>query len=498
MVKYGLFLLVALVFSLTTQAQTDIPYIYYYSADRSAFIIERADGADSRIFVRYAVPCDQCNVTGPGWSPSGNWFAWMADSIDFRPPSEVYILNRATGKVTTLSLVPYTLDISWSPIDDFLLIDGQNERRITDVVYIYDPQNDRVITSFSGTEVTDNLEGQWFNKVQWTPDGRVQLQYNGILKIVSLNDLEAPQIIEVQRGIDVVWRYTDNQLPHWFEDGSLAYVSREPKRLVIENLEQGLRESIGLPEGEIYNINWSPDENYAFMHLRPDLDNFELWLLSLPDQSVSLINPKIEWIPIGSNVPFASAWNGNTYGAFVSREGKLFLMSLPYLTITEIRTNAVDASQPLVWSEDGNKLFFVTEDQWIYEFDLETREANVLDSPNDSRRRWIEYIAPMRSQILPVSILPDGYILDTASQTSTRIRLLDPDEARIDTYSAEEFIWHPVQNWLFLIYEDGASPYRFVSITNSDASANREIALCDLNASCFGWLPETILLEQSP
>jgi hypothetical protein len=495
LIRTAIFLILAIVFSFSTQAQSDIPYIYYYSVDQSAFIIERADGADSRVFARYAVPCDQCNVTGPGWSRSGNWFAWRAEAIEFFPSSEVFILNRTNGKVVSLDLVVYPQHLSWSPIDDILLLDGWNERPTVQMVYVYDANNDRMITSFSGTEVTDDPDGQNFSKVQWTPDGRVQLLYNGILKIVSLDALDSPQIIEVQTRIDLAWRHRDNQLPHWFEDGRVAYVNRDRTQLVIENLEDETRYRIALPDGELFFIDWSPDENYAFVHISR-VDEFELWLLSLPDESVSLINPRMEWISIRLDEPFASAWNGNDYGAYVSEEGKLFLLSLPSSTITEIRTNGVDPFQPLVWSEDGNKLFFVTEDQWIYEFDLETREANVLDSPNDSRRRWIEYNAPMRRQILPVSILPDGYILDTASQTSIRIRLLDPDEARIDTYSAEEFIWHPDQDWLFLIYEDAASPYRFVTITNVNATANREIALCTLNASCFGWLPESILPEQ--
>ena len=43
-------LLAAMPVSPIETAQPDAPYIQYYSPDHKAFIIERADGTDSRLF----------------------------------------------------------------------------------------------------------------------------------------------------------------------------------------------------------------------------------------------------------------------------------------------------------------------------------------------------------------------------------------------------------------------------------------------------------------
>src|SRR5258708_2808839 len=65
------------------QAQgADNPYIYYYSGDLNAFVIEHADGTDTRVLGKGLMPIPDAYSSyymgGPGWSPSGKWFAWTA------------------------------------------------------------------------------------------------------------------------------------------------------------------------------------------------------------------------------------------------------------------------------------------------------------------------------------------------------------------------------------------------------------------------------------
>lgn len=63
---------------------SDAPFLYYYSSQQEAFIIERADGTDSRILADYKLPQLEGSsqsggrIEGPGWSPTGKWFAWTA------------------------------------------------------------------------------------------------------------------------------------------------------------------------------------------------------------------------------------------------------------------------------------------------------------------------------------------------------------------------------------------------------------------------------------
>lgn len=129
-----LFLILSLgLLSVPTQAQDntpDVPYIYYYSPEASAFIIERANGADRRILADFSLPYAS-EVRGDGWSPSGEWFAWTvtqheAPSPETLWPATVYFAHRDSGETFTIDLakhgeVFYHVFIEWSPIDNILL-----------------------------------------------------------------------------------------------------------------------------------------------------------------------------------------------------------------------------------------------------------------------------------------------------------------------------------------------------------------------------------------
>lgn len=62
--------------------EPSIPYIQYFSLSLNAFIIERADGTDTRVLAYDLMTADDGTngvyVDGPGWSPSGQWFAWTS------------------------------------------------------------------------------------------------------------------------------------------------------------------------------------------------------------------------------------------------------------------------------------------------------------------------------------------------------------------------------------------------------------------------------------
>ena len=66
--------------NLSAQANppSDAPYIYYYSDWLDSFVIERADGSDSRLFGEGLIPDKTDMIGGGGWSPSGEWFAFLA------------------------------------------------------------------------------------------------------------------------------------------------------------------------------------------------------------------------------------------------------------------------------------------------------------------------------------------------------------------------------------------------------------------------------------
>src|SRR5690606_33237690 len=51
------------------------PYLYYFSEERHAFVIECADGTDSRLLGQGSIPINAVGADG-AWSASGEYFAW--------------------------------------------------------------------------------------------------------------------------------------------------------------------------------------------------------------------------------------------------------------------------------------------------------------------------------------------------------------------------------------------------------------------------------------
>jgi hypothetical protein len=67
-----LFVFVPLLLS-NTMAQPnnrEAPYLYYYSTEQGAFIIERADGTDSTVLTNIDALPDGHWILRPGWSSS--------------------------------------------------------------------------------------------------------------------------------------------------------------------------------------------------------------------------------------------------------------------------------------------------------------------------------------------------------------------------------------------------------------------------------------------
>lgn len=99
------------------------PFLYYYSKAQSSFVVEKADGRNSRILTKFTltekIPGQevQAIITGPGWSPSGNWFAWR-ETTNYGGPSIGYIVSRDGSKQLSLLNGLLIAHMEWSPTKD--------------------------------------------------------------------------------------------------------------------------------------------------------------------------------------------------------------------------------------------------------------------------------------------------------------------------------------------------------------------------------------------
>ena len=100
------------------------PYLYYYSSLLGGLIIERADGTDSRHIGADIIPPDMTGLGGPGWSPSGNYFAARQS-----PQEAIFLIDMQGDNVIDWIDRIKPVEMQWSPSgEDWLFIIGTTTR----------------------------------------------------------------------------------------------------------------------------------------------------------------------------------------------------------------------------------------------------------------------------------------------------------------------------------------------------------------------------------
>lgn len=322
-------LLIGLVFSLALiyipeisgliQAQTptndenDAPYIYYYSNRYEAFVIERADGTDRRIFGENLINYDDYRLldfnghllegdfraNDYGWSPSGDWYAGeivRVVTVGGTPSGETikpFIINPTTGEKLTLLDNYQSAQIKWSPNRDIAMISAYREEWLPQdeytlynnellVRYVYrdllliDVPRNTLIASVKFEQLTDEIG--YFSSyfpITWSQDGKYC--------IVSMTTDEPNSNDRVFYVFDKnahINQYTrKNVVSHNIPNSTqIAYLDDEA--LVVEDLVTNEQQRFDFVDDERYlDFNWSPSGNYALISSQEN----GLWFLSLSE-----------------------------------------------------------------------------------------------------------------------------------------------------------------------------------------------------------------------
>ncbi|MBA3870111.1 MAG: hypothetical protein H0X30_13280, partial [Anaerolineae bacterium] len=135
------------------EAQTDSapPYLYYYSQLLGGLIIERADGTDSRQIAADVIPPNLSGLAGPGWSPSGKYFAAYPYGSRSNTP---YLIDLKGQPIATwLDQVSRSM-MEWSPTrEDILMVIGDfnkayKQNNLGSFIWLIDAEHDRVLAEF--------------------------------------------------------------------------------------------------------------------------------------------------------------------------------------------------------------------------------------------------------------------------------------------------------------------------------------------------------------
>ncbi|HEX2907486.1 MAG TPA: hypothetical protein VHO69_11530 [Phototrophicaceae bacterium] len=166
---------------LPVQAQTTElpPYIYYFSDNLNAIVIERADGTDSRMLGQGLMPPGIASISGPGWSPSGEWFAWESaykseygeDTTDSGYAVKVDGNAYFSGKERGLTRVWH---MEWAPTSDrniLLILSGflsQSDALTSTLTYwLVDVDLNKVLAIYNPNNTG---EGRGPSLLQWVLD----------------------------------------------------------------------------------------------------------------------------------------------------------------------------------------------------------------------------------------------------------------------------------------------------------------------------------------
>jgi len=297
------------------------PYIYYFSDKINAFIIEHADGTDTRVLGRGVMPPGVDRVDGPGWSPSGKWFAWTAEKFSYYGQTlfkKSYLIS-ADG-THRVEIVEHLQDVgmAWSATGDTLLVtsrtEDQAQEKFTASAILIEPNQNTIITvareTFSAELWDSRLVPLWigdrFIISDW-PNTAGLTFLIGDESGVSTTKVFDHVLYERstpsdERGYSYDYRRGASISPM----GLIAYLASDA--LVIENLLSGEKYEFAKQQDDKLEIAWSPNGDTAFLFgihtYFVSVKSRKIYTLQIPN-SPSLDDQQPLWSPNGKHALFS-------------------------------------------------------------------------------------------------------------------------------------------------------------------------------------------------
>ena len=503
------------------------PYIYYFSDTLDAFIIERADGTETRVLgdglMTVAGAPHSTYVDGPGWSPSGKWFAWTAQFRDFgyrwshyRP----YILSADGTRRITLRNDLQNVQLAWAAGEDILFVNSHGEQHIDpygphsdpddiySIISIYfaviDVTNETILGQYEaqifvnyyfadiyynarGPQMIQTIDGNHFivSYVEYANDG----SDNGSVSLVMM---DTQGTVTEKRLNDVSDPFSSSVFPSVSSAGWVVYPTEDSFR--AENLINGAHYTLPPlipPEAthdERRKIFWDASGQYAL------ITDGNLWLLDCTAGTLSQLRAnwdfefdtsfdreRVVWSPAGSRAILLGA--DGSFFSFDRQSGKL----------TELPVETGAGNFPDVvwdWVDDQRVLFYYgyqNAENGLFLYDLAAQTAQLIEvdiSPAHSHPR----LSPDNRL---VALIREGAVIhDRETGAELEIR---PDYESFDTAFGGEVEWHAGGEWL-LIYEDalvaGGGYIRHQGITRADGALRRDLS--------FSWQPNPVTLNWLP
>ena len=490
---------------------TTNPYIYYFSDKINAFIIERADGTDTRVLGRGIMPPGVDRVDGPGWSPSGKWFAWTAEKYTndsgYASWSSNYLIS-ANGEHRVTLIERFQMShMAWASGRDLLLIapaykEVIEKEGVQQLVSLYDPETNKLYTLEEGV-LGNGIRADWNEEnyviehqklttetefiVGKPNDFQTRKTFHGV--ITQRNDL-------TNEGV-YFEDYVGYSTSSTSSTGNIAYI--EDNMLLVENLFTGEHHSFQKPNEDDLILRWSPDGQYAFLFGR------QMYFLSLKTNYIFYIDtPKLP--EYGSACP-QSTWSSDSKNALFEVENVTYRLTTSTEKLEIISVPRLDDCLGWYFQNDRQMLFWTQNYRTglisAYLYDLDNAAGAIIRVDNDGQENGTSSLQVKLSVDMQHLIyIADGPVLYNL-RTKQR-QLLPPAAGSYFSSTGGEAIWHSGGDWALTfdagLVAGGGYCCRHLGIVRSDGMHQRDLSFVQGYVSPIelGWLPSQVNLSMLP
>lgn len=502
------------------------PYLFYFDYTGPAWVIERADGSDRHTLGADVIPEGVNEILGPGWSSSGEWFAWTAAEWrrDFRAGDRPFLVS-ADGAWHVAVLDDFADAVMlWSPTADLLLVAGNDghvndDNQTVDLrVLLIDPATDSLLVDLSlpvqgkeSWQEADNTYRYFPTQhpiLRWTADGShavVALSNldstpdKAVYTFLTLTDSGEVLLEHIVSGkvLGCSEQLAFDPLTTVSTHGDVLQATRS--ELIQINLISGTETRIPFTGSQARQVLWSPVQHYGLVQI-----DDSLWLLATDTGKLTPVFDALGyrlsalstvqeiWSPDGVHALFPDdkgqmvALDAST-GEVTSLGITIDVSIIPVEFVSGVYTwHWIDTTHVLIATAEKNG----SKDIGVYRYAVGGTAQLIAE----------ENIAHL---VVPPSISPDGTRVAEVAEAITIYNLtaesqivLPPDSRSYHSAWWGETAWHTSGDWL-LLYEDalvaGAAFIRWIGVASADGAVRRELGLCAGSADyCIGWLPPQV------
>jgi len=471
--------------------KSDAPLLYYYSTIENAFVIERGDGSEQRILTEFTIPqdCyayDYCHISGPGWSPSGMWFAWTVQNNARLPVEQatVNIVDRTGNQRLNLEQLRGVESLQWSPTNDLLLIERYTAEESGYEYYLWRStlQNPQLWLKHDGSSM-----------MKWLPSGDYLVVYSVQGDETNLEVFDTEGALVWRRVVHPLVDATNSAfcVPQWSTNDTIAYIAPN-SALILENLSDTIQYEFDFIDNYLIHIDWDTSGEYAIVYSNDTCDytrgSYNLSLISLPDQMILNLSPSARLLLNSCFFCPSTVWaEGGRHGVYFDQQLHPFTASPLEIYDIDILSNPDTFVSGNLW-------------HWFNDDVLAFYDAQSLDVPTISVFNFttgvVNNLLSSGSTVHNFFISPENGYIALPNYSECRgiciVDILEREEYRIESldYGIEEVFWDPTEHWFFFLGNPIGNS-RQVGIAKTDGTIVRRLPdWYDLTSSSgFGWMP---------